>query len=82
MSKKHVNTPADFDKGYEENEIGLKGIVYFGIGLFLLIVITFGLMWAFLGTMRDSGPGQPDEIARQGPPSGRAAIAGCTRIWR
>ncbi len=64
MSKKHVNTPADFDKGYEENEIGLKGIVYFGIGLFLLIVITFGLMWAFLGTMRDyatetAGPANP-----------------------
>ncbi|MBP6004277.1 MAG: hypothetical protein KA746_12660 [Pyrinomonadaceae bacterium] len=64
MSKKHVNTPADFDKGYEENDIGLKGIVYFGVGLFLLIVITFGLMWAFLGVMRDfaketAGPPNP-----------------------
>jgi hypothetical protein len=64
MSKKHVDTPADFDKGYEENDIGLKGIVYFGVGLFLLIVITFGLMWAFLGVMRDyaketAGPPNP-----------------------
>jgi len=64
MSTKHINTPADLDKGYEANDIGLKGIVYFGIGLFLLIVITFGLMWAFLGVMRDyaketAGPPNP-----------------------
>lgn len=43
-SKKHIMTPADYDKAYEENEISLKGIVGFGIGLFLLIVITFFLM--------------------------------------
>lgn len=53
MSTKHTNTPADLDKNYEENEIGLKGIIYFGVGLFLLIVITFPLMWAFLGVMKD-----------------------------
>lgn len=46
-------TPADFDKAYEENEIGLKGIFGFGIGLFLLIVITFGLMLAFLNVLKD-----------------------------
>lgn len=45
--------PADFDKAYEENEIGLKGILGFGIGLFLLIVITFGLMLAFLNVLKD-----------------------------
>lgn len=64
MSAKHVNTPADFDKGYEENDIGLKGIVYFGVGLLLLIVITFALMWAFLYKLRDfsteyAGPPNP-----------------------
>lgn len=43
---KHEETFVDFDKPYEQNIIGLKGIIYFGIGLFLLIVITFALMWA------------------------------------
>ncbi len=52
-SKKHENTVPDIGKGYEENEIGLKGILSFAIGLFLLIVITFGLMWAFLNVLKD-----------------------------
>ena len=52
-SKKHEMTPADLDKAYEANEIGLKGIFGFAIGLFLLIVITFGLMYALLNVMRD-----------------------------
>lgn len=51
MSSKHLNSPVDLDKPYEENEVGLKGILYFGIGLVLLIVITFLLMWAFLGQL-------------------------------
>ena len=50
-SKKHEMTPADLDKAYEANEIGLKGIFGFAIGLFLLIVITFGLMYALLNGM-------------------------------
>lgn len=65
-SKKHTLTPADFDKAYEENEIGLKGIIVFGVGLLFLIVITFGLMFAFLNVVRDystetekAGPGNP-----------------------
>ncbi len=52
-SKKHESTVADLDKAYEPNEIGLKGIFSFAIGLFLLIVITFGLMWAFLNVLKD-----------------------------
>ncbi|HMT09396.1 MAG TPA: hypothetical protein PKA82_15445 [Pyrinomonadaceae bacterium] len=44
-------TPADFDKAYEENEISLRGIIGFGVGLFLLIVITFVLMHFFLKGM-------------------------------
>ena len=52
-SKKHENTAQDLNKAYEENEIGLKGIFSFAIGLFLLIVITFGLMWAFLNVLKD-----------------------------
>lgn len=54
MTSKSEERPAEFyEKGYEPNEIGLKGIVYFAIGLVFLIVITFGLMWALLGVMED-----------------------------
>jgi hypothetical protein len=42
---KHEKTFVDFDQPYEQNIIGLRGIIYFGLGLFLLIVVTFGLMW-------------------------------------
>lgn len=52
-STKHSQTASDLSKAYEENEIGLKGIFSFGIGLVLLIVITFGLMWAFLNVLQD-----------------------------
>lgn len=53
MSKKHTDTLADLNKPYEQNEIQLKGIFWFGIGLFLLIVVTFGLMWSLLGVFDD-----------------------------
>ncbi len=52
-SKSHEITPADFEKAYEGNEIGVKGIFGFAIFLFLLIVITFGLMWALLNVLQD-----------------------------
>ena len=52
-SNKHENTATDLNKPYEENEIGLKGILSFAVGMFLLIVITFGLMWAFLNVLKD-----------------------------
>lgn len=52
-SKKHIYTAEDLNKPYEENAIGLKGIFSFAIGLLLLIVITFGLMWAFLDVLED-----------------------------
>ena len=38
----------DVDLGYEQNNIQLRGIIGFAVGLLLLIVITFGLMWALL----------------------------------
>jgi len=54
MTSRSEERPAEFyEKGYEPNEIKLRGILYFGVGLFLLIVITFGLMWALLGVMED-----------------------------
>lgn len=52
-SKKHSDSAVDLNIAYEENEIQVKGIIGFAIGLTLLIVITFALMWAFLGTMED-----------------------------
>jgi hypothetical protein len=48
---KHEETYVDFDKPYESNIIGLRGIIYFAVGLFLLIVVTFGLMWFLQNVM-------------------------------
>ena len=53
-SAKHNNEAISQNKGHEENQIGLKGILGFAIGLVGLIVITFGLMWAFLGALKDN----------------------------
>lgn len=53
-SAKHEKSFVDFDKPYEQNVIGLKGIFYFGTGLFVLIVITFALMWAFKGVLEEN----------------------------
>lgn len=53
-SAKHGHNNEAFEKGYEENVIGVKGITYFGVGLFFLIAITFGLMWALMGVLEDS----------------------------
>lgn len=48
---KHKNILQDLNKPYESNVIGLRAIVYFSIGLFLLIVITFFLMWFLMVVM-------------------------------
>ncbi|MBK6722438.1 MAG: hypothetical protein KBF83_01265 [Pyrinomonadaceae bacterium] len=63
-SKKHADSAVDLNIPYEQNEIQLKGILGFAIGLFLLIVVTFGLMWALLNVMKDysretAGPANP-----------------------
>jgi hypothetical protein len=52
-STKHEKSFVDFDKPYEQNLIGLRGVIYFAVGLFLLIVVTFGLMWALQNVMED-----------------------------
>jgi hypothetical protein len=52
-STRHEKSFVTFEKGYEQNVVGLRGIIYFGIGLLLLIVITFFLMWALLKVFRD-----------------------------
>lgn len=61
-SKGHSDNANDLNKAYEQNDIQLKGIAYFAIGLLLLIVITFGLMWALLDVMKDV---HREENARQ-----------------
>lgn len=63
-SKKHADSGVDLNIPYEQNEIQLKGILGFAIGLFLLIVVTFALMWALLNVMNDyaketAGPVNP-----------------------
>ncbi len=63
-SKKHSDSGVDLNIPYEQNEIQLKGILGFGVGLLLLIVVTFGLMWAFLNVLEDysketAGPANP-----------------------
>ena len=57
---KHSHSNTAYEKGYEENVIGVKGIAYFGIGLFLLIVITFGLMWVLMGVLEDNKQAEMD----------------------
>lgn len=48
---KHKKTTVNLDIPYEPNTISMSGILYFSIGLFLLIVVTFGLMWFMLDVM-------------------------------
>lgn len=50
---KHEKTFVGFDKSYEQNVVGLRGIIIFAVGLFILVVITFGLMWLLLNVMAD-----------------------------
>jgi hypothetical protein len=73
-TKKHTDTAVDLNIPYEQNEIQLKGIMGFAIGLTLLIVVTFGLMWAFLNVLEDyskegvvQNPMQMNEMERLPP---------------
>lgn len=57
-STKHEKSFVDFESPYEQNIIGLKGIVYFGVGMLLLIIVTFALMWALLNVLEDNAETQ------------------------
>jgi hypothetical protein len=79
---KHEKTFVDFDKPYEQNLIGMKGIIVFGVGLFLLIVITFGLMWMLENVMeadavknKDIAPPLAMSDEEQLPPEPRLQVA-------
>lgn len=51
---KHEKTFVDYNKAYETNIIGLRGVVYFAVGLVILIVVTFGLMLMLLNLVEDN----------------------------
>ena len=51
---KHEKTFVNLDKPYEQNLIGLRGIIIFGVGLFLLCVITFVLMFLLQNVLEDN----------------------------
>lgn len=81
-SKKHTETAVDLNIPYEQNQIQLKGIFGFAIGLFLLIVVTFALMWALLNVLRDysrenAGPENPMAMSDKErlPPEPRLQLA-------
>jgi len=61
MEPKHEKSFVDYDRTYETNLIGLRGIVYFAVGLFVLVVITFGLMFFLLNVMEDQAVEAKDE---------------------
>lgn len=81
-SKKHTDTAVELSKPYEQNEIQLKGIIGFAIGLTMLIVVTFGLMWALLNVLKDyqrenAGPANPMLMSERErlPPEPRLQLA-------
>lgn len=53
MNTKHEKSFVDYDRTYETNVIGMRGIVIFAVGLFVLIVVTFGLMLVLQNVMED-----------------------------
>jgi hypothetical protein len=64
-ANKHTNDVRDLSRAYEENDVKLKGIVWFGGGLLALIVITFILMWLFLAQLEQTwadGAGQANPM--------------------
>jgi hypothetical protein len=61
MQPKHEKSFVDYDRTYETNLIGLRGIIYFAVGLFLLIVITFGLMYFLQNVMEDQAKESKDD---------------------
>jgi hypothetical protein len=56
---KHEKTFVNFEKPYEQNIIGLRGIFIFAIGLVILCAVTFGLMAFLLNVLKQ----QSDESA-------------------
>ena len=81
-SKKHDSGALPLNKPHEENDIQLKGIIYFGVGLVGLIVVTFALMYALLNVLKDysvenQGPANPMQMSQKEklPPEPRLQLA-------
>jgi hypothetical protein len=72
-STRHEKSFVTYEKGYEQNILGLRGIVYFGIGLLALIIVTFFLMWALLRVFAD-------QAAEQGPKTSPMAMSDRERL--
>ncbi len=60
---KHEKSFVNFDSPYERNTIGMGGIVFFGIGVFLLLVVSFALMWALQNVMEDNAKVTKDDTS-------------------
>lgn len=60
MAKKHEKSFVNFEQPYENNIIGLRGIIIFAVGLLLLIIITFGLMWFLQNIMEEQSIAEKD----------------------
>ena len=60
MGTKHEKSYVNFDRTYETNIVGLRGVIYFAVGLFILVVITFGLMFFLQNVMEDQAAESKD----------------------
>ena len=58
---KYEKSYQDFDRAYETNLVGLRGVIFFAVGLFLLVVITFGLMFFLQNIMEDQSVEAKDQ---------------------
>jgi hypothetical protein len=61
----HEKIIADPNQPYESNEIQLRGIIGFGVGLFALIVLTFFAMWFLLYRVLETGAEKEDAAAQR-----------------
>ncbi len=50
---KHEKSFVNYDRPYESNIVGLRGIIYFGVGLIILILTTFSLMYVLQNVMEN-----------------------------
>lgn len=71
---KHEKSYVDFEHPYERNIIGLRGVIYFAIGLFLLIVITFGLMFFFLNVLESDAKNEAERNVNPMAESGKERL--------
>lgn len=74
------NESAAGTKPYEQNLIGIRGIVFFGVGLFLLIVVTFALMYAMQNVLEDNAAAVDAEQKQPLTPQGAERLPPAPRL--